>query len=137
MWEEILKLLVMNLETILVGIAGIVASFIYKNKADEADAIKSIRTGVADFFQNDPEMKAILADGKITPEEWALIFQRVGPIAASVATKGGAKVLKQWTGPVANKYIEAVARELAVEFADVPKIVKPDVAAAQPKVEIK
>lgn len=120
MQDAFFQLLSQHLDTIIITIGTIIVGFIYKDKTDEADAVKSIRTGVAHFFQNHPEVKNILADGKIDSKEWAYIFQQVGPVAASAATKGGAKVLKRWSGPVANKYIEAVAREIAVEFSDVP-----------------
>lgn len=118
--QAVLPFILEHLPEILASIAALVGGWIYKDKANKDDAVASIKTGVIDFFQTNPEIKEALADGKITKEEWEIIFERTGPVAASVATKGGSKVLKRWTGPVAKKYIEAVAREIAAEFRDNP-----------------
>lgn len=119
--EKLLPVIAEHLPTIVASIAGLIGALIYKGRADKDDAIASLKTGVAKFFQDNPEIKNSLADGKVTKDEWLSIFQGVGPTAVAAATKGGAKVLKRWTGPVAEKYIEAVARELAAEFKDKPE----------------
>jgi|19_taG_2_1085344.scaffolds.fasta_scaffold156501_2 hypothetical protein len=118
--QQILELLLDNLEFIVVTIAGIVGRFIYKNNIDKADAIASLKSGVAAFFQDNPQIKTALSDGKISKDEWKILFSTVGPVAVGAATRGGAKVLKRWidNGSVANKYIEAVARELSSEFGN-------------------
>lgn len=118
--EKLLPFVGEHLPTIVATIFGLIGSLVYKGNADKEDAVASLKTGVLDFFQANPAVKATLADGKLDKEEWKMIFKAVGPAATTVATKGGAKVLKRWTGPVANKYIEAVARELANEFKDAP-----------------
>lgn len=119
--EIILPFLGANIGTIAATIAGLIGMIVYKDKADKNDAIASLKTGVAHFFQANPVIKNSLSDGKISRSEWKLIFNGVGNQAIRVATRGGAKVLKRWTGPVAEKYIEAVAREIAEEFKDSPE----------------
>ena len=118
--EILLPYLAEHLGTVLAYLAAFVVSVIYRGKTNRDDAVASIKSGVADFFQDNPEIKNSLIDGKITREEWALIFTEVGPEAVRVATRGGSKILNRWIGKgsVAKKYIEAVARELSEEFKD-------------------
>jgi len=132
-WEFISN----NFDTIVLTVAGIVASLAYKGKADKEDAVASIKTGVAEFLRNNPEIKTALVDGKVSKEEWGTIFKSVGPEALRVATKGGSKILRRWIDKesVANKYIEAVTRELAVEFADPADLNKDGVVSDEEKAE--
>lgn len=117
----LLPFLAEHLGTILGAIAALIGGFVYKDKLNKEDAVASLKTGVVSFYRDNPEIKLALSDGKITKEEWVMIFGKVLPVATTVATRGGAKVLKTWTGPVAEKYIEAVAREIAEEFKDAPE----------------
>lgn len=117
--ESVIELLGNNLEFIVVTLAGLVGSFVWRNSSNKKDAVASLKTGVAAFLQSNPGIKGSLLDGKVSSEEWTQMFTEVGPTAVGVATRGGAKVLKRWTGPVANKYIEAVANGLASEFTTV------------------
>lgn len=132
-WEFISN----NFDTIVLTVAGIVVSLIYKGKADKDDAVASIKTGVAEFLRSNPQIKLALVDGKVSKEEWSDIFKSVGPEALRVATKGGAKILKRWIDKesVANKYIEAVTRELAVEFADPADLNKDGTVTAEEQAE--
>ena len=132
-WEFISN----NFDTIVLTIAGLVASLVYKGKADKDDAVASIKTGVAEFLRSNPEIKTALVDGKVSKDEWMTIFKSVGPEALRVATKGGSKILRRWIDKesVANKYIEAVTRELAVEFADPADLNKDGVVSDEEKAE--
>jgi hypothetical protein len=115
----IIPFLAENLGVILASIVATILGLIYKGNENKKDAIESIRSAIAKFYQDNPEIKLSLLDGKIKKEEWEVLFTKVGPQAVRVATDGGAKVLKRWIEKetVAHKYIEAVAREIAEEFS--------------------
>jgi len=118
--EQILILISQNMEMIVTLILGLVGTFLYRNRDDKKDAVASLKSAAATYLRENPELKQTLSDGKITSEEWKAVFAKVGPDATGVATKAGAKVLNRWIGKehVANKYIEAVTREMAKEFDD-------------------
>lgn len=116
--DKVLELLIANLDNIVLAVLAILGTFVFKNNTDVKDAVASIRTASQKAMRENPRFKEIIADGKISADEWKELFGMVGPEAIAVATKGGAKVLNRWLDKesVAHKYIELICKEIATEF---------------------
>jgi hypothetical protein len=66
----IIPFLAENLGVILASIVATILGLIYKGNENKKDAIESIRSAIAKFYQDNPEIKLSLLDGKIKKEEW-------------------------------------------------------------------